>query len=390
MTLSVEGIGTALPEHRLTQDEAVELHATFCRMSDREARTLRALYRRSGIETRHSVVLDGSEGPLPDRQSFYPPAADGEDRGPTTLRRMDMYERHAPSLATAAARRALDRGEVEPGEVTHLVTVSCTGFVAPGIDAAIVSDLGLRAGTERTHVGFMGCHGALNGLRLASSFTARDPAAVPLVCAVELCSLHFAYGWDPEMLVANALFADGAAALVGRAADAEHDALGGSGATSRKGSTPSARASADGEGRRPWRVSATGTFLMGGSGDAMTWRIGDHGFRMTLSAEVPELIRAHLRPWMTEWLDGHGLALGDVGSWAVHPGGPRILSSVESSLDLPPEATTVSRDVLAECGNMSSATVLFIVDRMRASGAALPCVALAFGPGLVVEATLLT
>lgn len=371
MTLSIEGIGTALPDHRLTQEEAVELHATFCRIDDRKARTLRALYRRSGIVTRHSVLLEGSEGALADRQRFYPPAEDDDDPGPATALRMAMYESLAPPLAVAAAKRALENGAVRPKDVTHLVTVSCTGFVSPGVDAAIIEDLGLPRDTERTHVGFMGCHGALNGLRVADSFAAGDARVVPLVCAVELCSLHFSYGWDPDMMVANALFSDGAAAAVGRG--------GGAGAGSERG---------DGSGS--WRVSGTGTFLMSDSEEAMTWRIGDHGFRMTLSARVPELIEANLRSWIVEWLGEQGLAFDDVRSWAIHPGGPRILSSAERTLGLTKGATAASREILSECGNMSSATVLFILDRMRRQRAPRPCVALAFGPGLAVEATLLT
>lgn len=376
MSFALEGIGTALPEHRLTQAEAVELHATFCRFEKREARTLRALYRRSGVETRHSVLLDGSEGRLPERQRFYPPAEDDDDRGPTTVRRMEMYERHAPGLAVSAARDALEGAELDAEEITHLVTVSCTGFLAPGIDAAIVETLGLPRAVERTHVGFMGCHGALNGLRVADSFAGRDPDAVSLVCAVELCTLHFSYEKDPELIVANALFSDGAAAVAGRSSlDAGRSV---EGREEGRGSGP------------PWRVAVSGTSLLTDSEDAMTWRIGDHGFRMTLSPRVPELIEAKLRPWITGWLKEHGLSLDDIGSWAVHPGGPRVLTSVERALDLPEEATAASREVLAECGNMSSATVLFIVDRLKKRKAAAPCVALAFGPGLAVEATLLT
>ena len=125
------------------------------------------------------------------------------------------------------------------------------------------------------------------------------------------------------------------------------------------------------------------------SADAMTWRIGDHGFRMTLSARVPELIQTHLRSWLAGWLERHGLGLDDVRSWAVHPGGPRILDAVESALSLDPTENRVARSVLEECGNMSSPTILFIVDRMRRAGAEGPCVALAFGPGLAVEAALL-
>jgi predicted naringenin-chalcone synthase len=140
---------------------------------------------------------------------------------------------------------------------------------------------------------------------------------------------------------------------------------------------------------RGWRLAASGTFLMPDSAEAMTWRIGDHGFRMTLSARVPELIKTHLRPWLTGWLNSHGLALEDVASWAVHPGGPRILDAVESALGLPPEENAVARSVLREHGNMSSPTILFILERMRAEGARGPCVALAFGPGLAVEVALL-
>lgn len=368
MRLRIDGIGTAVPRHRLTREDAVALHASFCLIDETRARTLRALYRRSGVDTRGSVLLDASEGDLELRQAFYPRAVDEQDRGPSTDARMAAYACHAPALALQAARTALERGRVAPGEVTHLITVSCTGFVSPGVDAALVEGLGLGRSTERTNVGFMGCHGALNGLRVARSFVGTDPAAVPLLCAVELCTLHFAYGWDPEMLVANALFADGAAALVGREEDGAHGA----------------------SGRTPWHVTATGTCLLESSEDAMTWRVGDHGFRMTLSARVPELIEQHLEPWLEEWLGELGLSRDAIGSWAVHPGGPRILGAVERALDLGREATATSREVLAEHGNMSSPTVLFIVDRMRAAGAALPCVGLAFGPGLVVEATLFT
>jgi len=227
------------------------------------------------------------------------------------------------------------------------------------VDAHLIESLGLDRGVARTHVGFMGCHGALNGLRAASAYAKADPTARVLLCAVELCSLHFAYGWDEEMLVANTLFADGAASLV----------LGGEAAG--------------------WKVAASGSYFMPDSRDAMTWAIGDHGFRMTLSARVPELIEANLHGWLTSWLSEHGVVLADVGSWAVHPGGPRILDAVEASLDLPADALAISRETLREHGNMSSPTVLFILERMMREAAARPCVALAFGPGLVVEAALL-
>jgi predicted naringenin-chalcone synthase len=174
--------------------------------------------------------------------------------------------------------------------------------------------------------------------------------------------LHYFYGWNPQKMVANALFADGAAALIGAPA----------------GAAPG----------RAWQVAATGSCLVPDSAEVMTWTVGDHGFEMTLSKRVPGLITTHLRPWLKGWLAGLGVSLDEVGSWAVHPGGPRILGAVEEGLDLPRGGLEASREVLRECGNMSSPTVLFILDRLRAAGAARPCVLLAFGPGLVAEAAL--
>jgi predicted naringenin-chalcone synthase len=362
VTLALAGFGTALPEHRFRQEELAELHAGFCRIDAERERTLKALYRRSGVKARASVVLETADGRLDGRQSFYPPARDEDDPGPATAARMRAYADAAPGLALAAAGRALASAAVDPASVTHLVTVSCTGFMAPGIDAAIVEGLALARTTQRTHVGFMGCHGALNGIRVARSLADGGRDQVSLVCAVELCTLHFSYGWHPDMMVANALFADGAAAVVGRAANGSAD---------------------------EWRVGAAGTFLMPDSREDMTWRIGDHGFRMTLSARVPELIETHLRAWTECWLEAHGLSLPDVASWAVHPGGPRILTSVQRALGLDPSHAAVSKEVLAEHGNMSSATVLFILERLKAVDAPRPCVAMAFGPGLVVEALLI-
>ncbi len=359
--LHLSGLGTAVPPGILEQTEAAEWSPVFCAADARRARALGMLYRRSGVETRNTVVLKADQGTLQERVPFYPVASGPEDRGPTTGQRMAWYEAEAPPLAEAAARRAREDASTPVDAITQLVTVSCTGFFSPGLDATLIDALGLPRTVHRTHVGFMGCHGALNGLRVAAS-QAWEAEARVLLCAVELCSLHFAYGWDSEMMVANTLFADGAAAVVGTAAQ--------------NGETPG------------WSVQAQGTFLMPMSGDAMSWRIGDHGFRMTLSAAVPELIRTNLGGWLEGWLQDQGLGMDDVGSWAVHPGGPRILEAVEDALALENGLLDVSREVLRRHGNMSSPTVLFILERLRKVGAPLPCLALAFGPGLVVEAML--
>jgi len=177
----------------------------------------------------------------------------------------------------------------------------------------------------------------------------------------ELCSIHYHYGWNPQKMVANAIFGDGAAAVVGGPAG-----------------SPGA-----------WRVTATGSCLLPNSADAMTWTVGDQGFEMTLAKKVPGLIASNLRPWLEGWLARQGLTVNQVGSWAIHPGGPRILSAVEEALGLPREASAVARQVFAEYGNMSSPTVLFIIERLRRLNAVRPCVAMGFGPGLMAEVVLL-
>jgi predicted naringenin-chalcone synthase len=398
------GIGTAQPASRITQDEALVFSRERFARSEREARLLTALYRRSGVHERALTVAepdcaafpgdDGrpqvhrhgygashthhedEAGKVDTERSFYPATRHAEDCGPTTAERMRCYAAHATPLAARACRAALADAAVGPEMVTHLITASCTGFSAPGVDLRLIRTLGLPPTTRRTHIGFMGCHGAFNALQVGRSHCLAHRAAVVLVASVELCSLHFTYGFEPDRLVANALFADGAGAAVLRRGQDER------GDTQIRDGAPAKTAGS------AWSLTATGSCLLEASEREMTWDIGDHGFEMTLSSRVPEVIGAQLRPWLTHWLGEQGLGLRDVGSWAVHPGGPRVLAAVERALDLPTGATQVSRDVLRESGNMSSATVLFIVERLMRRDAARPCVALGFGPGLVAETML--
>jgi predicted naringenin-chalcone synthase len=364
MPLRIAGVGTAAPEFSITQAEVGEVNKLFCAGDDDRLRLIPALYRRARVRKRHSVLLQIAEGEPLERQTLYHASRGEGDQGPTTRARMRVYEREAPRLVVRAGRQALADAGVDAAALTHLVTVSCTGFHAPGVDARVIEELGLARTVNRTHVGFMGCHGALNGMRVAHSFVGAEPRARVLLCAVELCTLHFYYGWDAEKIVANSLFADGAGALVGIADEGEPDP-------------------------ESWSLTANGTYLMPDSADAMTWRIGDHGFHMTLSAQVPALIRKHLAGWLEEWLTSNGLGVGEVGTWAVHPGGPRILDAFADAMDLDEDALEVSREVLQEFGNMSAATLLFILQRLRDRCAPRPCVAVGFGPGMVVEAALL-
>lgn len=361
MTVFVQAIGTAIPEYSVDQAEATEIAKKFLANGQGDEKALATLYRMTRVEQRHIALLDGPEGHEP-RQTFYPPAAGPCDRGPMTRARMQQYAEHAPPLAATAAQKALKEAGLDADRVTHIITVSCTGFESPGIDMTLIKRLGLSPSVGRVQVGFMGCHGALNGLRVAQAFAEADPQACVLLCAVELCSLHFQYGSDPQQTVANALFADGAAAVAATGEPMEHGDC--------------------------WRVAACGSCLLPDSEDAMTWRIGDHGFQMTLSPQIPKLIRQHLGPWLSAWLESKGYSIDDVSSWAIHPGGPRVVRSVTDALGVPPEAAGASNEILATYGNMSSPTVLFVIRRLQELDAARPCVALGFGPGLVVEATL--
>ena len=299
MKAALLGIGTAVPPLRISQSESVDTANALCAEDEDHAGVLASLYRQAGVEARHIV-----HSPEEFRRVVYgegecdsPFISKGKgDRGPSTAERMLRYEREAAPLAERACLAALERSGVKPREVTHLITVSCTGFAAPGVDIALIKGLGLPAIVERTHVGFMGCHGALNGLRVARGLIAAEPAARVLLCTVELCSVHYAYGWDPKKVVGNALFADGAAAVVLGAEPAHEE--------------------------EAWRVAAGGACLFPDSEQAMAWYVRDHGFDMVLSTRVPGLIRQNLRPWLSGWLARQGLTAGDVASWAVHPGGP--------------------------------------------------------------------
>lgn len=351
-------MGTALPEQTMSLDEAVAMSTDLICRTDRETRLLHTMYRKAGVKKRHTCVPYDIA-----YQWISKDAPPSSSPGPTTQERMALYAEHARPLATEASQRALDAAGVAADEITHLITVSCTGFDAPGVDIHLFDQLGLRPTTQRLHIGFMGCHGAINGLRAARGLAAADPNARILLCAVELCSLHFKFQWDPARMLGNALFADGAAALV----LAPHQADDGA----------------------DCRLRNTASCLLEDSREAITWHIGDSGFDMSLSNRVPGLIGEQLRPWLSAWLDSQGHSIETIKSWAVHPGGPRILDAVDEALEFDSEELSTSRAVLNDLGNMSSPTVLFILERFRRQSEFEPCVMLGFGPGLIAEVALL-
>jgi predicted naringenin-chalcone synthase len=269
-------------------------------------------------------------------------------------------------MAVELAQRLLDgdSGFVRD-QITHVITVSCTGFANPGADYRIVTELGMPAGVQRYNLGFMGCYAALPALRMAQQFCLARPNAVVLIICLELCSLHMQMKSTPDSILANALFSDGAAAVLVSARQPAQDrpAL----ALNHFGSAIAAEGVAD-----------------------MAWEIGNRGFNLVLSSYVPDVIASNVRQTVGDLLSEQGMTATSVPIWAIHPGGRAILDKVEHSLALETWQLEASREVLRDCGNMSSATILFVLQRILAKRCSEPAdlVAMAFGPGLTIESGL--
>ena len=369
MATQIHAIGTALPQFHLPQARTRDFFVAQAGIGRLAARLIGAAFDQSAIDSRYTVLGDlaGEPGLFVDE--------DGQLRAPTTGERNAVYRREAPPLFAAAARDALARADFAASEVTHVVTASCTGFFAPGPDFLLVKQLGISPNAERTHIGFMGCAAAFPALRVATRISESRPDAVVLVVCAELCSLHIRSSQDPEQIVASAVFADGAAAAVVSAQEPRTQGA-------------------------VFDVGAFSTSITADGEQDMDWSIGDQGFEMRLTAEVPRVIGREIAGVVRSMLGEHGdtaaaatVGTSAVDAWAVHPGGRSVLDRVQASLELPDELLAHSRAVLREQGNMSSATVLFILRRILEDDALPPSAriaALAFGPGLTVETALLT
>jgi alpha-pyrone synthase len=342
----IHAIGTAVPDH--------DIHSRFIqwageRLTDkRERKLFDRMAARSGIEQRWSVLPRAQDGGSPvEPGGFY-------DGGflPSTGRRMEVYAQKAPDLALAAIAALADKASLDG--ITHLVVASCTGFVAPGIDQIIIRRLGLSPTIERTMVGFMGCYAAVAALRVAHHIARSDADARVLVVTVELSTLHLSRRQDIESLLAALQFADGAAAAI---VSAEPQGL---------------------------EMEDFFCATLPETDELIQWTIGDEGFEMVLSGEVPGRIGAALHEPETRTAIMNGYAAENV-EWAVHPGGRSILDAVEHGLGLGQGALAASRSVLARFGNMSSATLMFVLSDLMERPGGTKGVAIAFGPGLAAE-----
>jgi len=362
MALSLLGMGTAVPKDFVSQEQSLEIARKLVGSDPSLHEMLERLYPKTQIARRHIGVAPKLVSTILDRGAISSRLATRlrEDGNPTTVARLENASEVANSLAEEAARQALAESGRTADEVTHLITVSSTVGSAPGVDTELIQRLGLPCTVERTNVGMMMCSAAINGLRIANSFATADPSAVVLMCVWEICSVHYDLDPQPKKLVSNAIFADGAAALVGI-----------------------------GDSNLDWRVETSGGCLVHSSRDNLRVAIGDHGLDIRLSSKVPGLIEEHLRPLVDKWLAESGLKTHDIRSWAVHPGGPKILQATAGALDLADQDLAASWEVLERYGNMSSPTVLFVLEKLRREEAPLPCVAIAYGPGMTVELALI-
>ena len=347
-TAYINRIVTAVPEHDVHQ--AFIGFATGLLPEGTTRNLFRRMARMSAIEHRYSFVhpIPAEDGSWRDAEGVYVPGD-----FPATARRMQLFESYAPRLARVALDK-LALSEEERRGITHVVVTSCTGLYAPGLDFEVVNYLGLSPSVERTMIGFMGCYAAINALKSAHHIVRSVPEAKVLVLNLELCSLHFQETENLEQVLSFLVFADGCAASLVSA-----DAVG-------------------------LGIDSFLAVSIPETSHLITWRIGELGFDMQLSGQVPGEIGRALKEVGRQVTRGRDRL--EIDLWAVHPGGRTILDAVEKSLELPLGALISSRSVLAQYGNMSSATVMFVLEQIiaRAQRGQQGC-AMSFGPGLTAE-----
>lgn len=358
MTAFIHSIGTALPDFITSQEEIAEYMVRNFDLTKNEERKLRVLYRASGIGQRYSVLEDFSRNL--NGQGFFK-----EGDLPSSKPRMELFQKHAIGLASRAALSAMENAGVSAAEITHLIAVSCTGMYAPGLDIELIEKLGLNTQTQRTSINFMGCYASFNALKLASNIVSADERAQVLIVSVELCSIHLQPKKDDENLLANAIFGDGAAALI----------INGK------------------KGKKCLELADFYSDLALGGKAEMGWFIGDYGFEMKLSSKVPSIIKGGIAELTDRLLEKVKLTTDDIDFFAIHPGGKRILEVIEEELQITAEQDVPAREVLKSYGNMSSPTVLFVIkhifDRLTAGDDQKHMLSFAFGPGLTLESAVM-
>ncbi|MCJ8012416.1 type III polyketide synthase [Paenibacillus sp. KQZ6P-2] len=355
-TAAIIGIGTSIPPYRLEQNEVFHRIEASCKKDSDVMRWARRIFRQCGVDTRYTCEPDFQEEAGSCR---YLPDHDG-GIVPTTSERMEVYRKASVPLAAQAAREAIAEAKLDPSSITHLMTVSCTGQFLPGLDTLLVKELGLSLRINRIPLIFQGCSAGLKAIQLAKGIVESCPSHNVLVVCVELCTIHFQPPASREALFGASFFGDGASACVISSAASGHEHI--------------------------FELGKGHSVLIPESEDEMLWKVGDHGFDLYLSPAIPKLLKTFLREEVE--LLSEGRALPPL--WAVHPGGRGIVDAVQEMFQLDDSQVAYSRNILKNFGNLSSATILFVLKEMRnnliergteqADG-----VSLAFGPGLTAE-----
>lgn len=362
-TSAIISIGTANPGYQKNQLEVAEFMASTFDLQPSEKRLLKSVYKATGIQQRYSVLNDYCR--QPGEFDFFPNNAN--DPFPSTAERMKIYKEHALDLALLSINNCISSlVDFNKKDITHLITVSCTGMYAPGIDIEIVHALQLNTSIKRTAVNFMGCYGAFNAIKLADAICKSDVNATVLIVCVELCTIHVQKTMNLDNIISNSLFADGAASILVKADPSQP---------------------------KFFTLAHFYNDLMPQSNQEMTWHIGDHGFDIALSSYVPDIIQSGISTFVNNLLNQHDLTMSDIDFYAIHPGGLKILQACEAALAINKEHNKYSYHILSQYGNMSSATVLFVLkaiwDDLERKDHHKNIFSCAFGPGLTLESMLL-
>jgi predicted naringenin-chalcone synthase len=351
-------IATEVPSYRHEQKAICSFADTIYSTDETESRKLKFLYHHSGINSRYSVLPDYSSAA--EDRLFYSTAADLEPF-PGLEQRMQWYNDHAADLSIKAIEKCI-AGKVERSEITHLITVSCTGMSAPGLDIEIMEKMQLMRNIFRTSVNFMGCYAAVHALKLANAICRSEKNASVVIVCTELCTLHFQKAISADNITSTILFADGCAAVL-----VQSDELGSQGIH---------------------LDSFYSDVAFRGKAD-MSWQIASTGFLMTLSGYVPDLVQQDFDALVSKALDHASVKKEEITHWCIHPGGKKILEAIEKGISIPKEKLQHSYEVLHDFGNMSSATILFVLqkifDDLKETKQPAKIFGAAFGPGLTME-----
>lgn len=360
MVSAITGIGTAVPLYKQHQQTAAELVVQALQLKPDERRRLKAIYRSTHIDYRHSVLPDICK--RPGEYEFFP--NDPNLPFPSTAARMKVYKENALAVALAAIENCLENKSNLC--ITHVITVSCTGMYAPGLDIEIVQTLKLSPQVKRTCINFMGCYGAFNAIKVADAICNAQHSAVVLVVSVELCTLHFQKNDSLDNIISNSIFADGAAAILIQRQPKEG---------------------------KYFSLETFHCDLLPQNSQDMAWHIADSGFDIILSSYVAQAIQTGIMAFTQRLLAQSQMRISDIGFYAIHPGGYKILKACEEALGISADQNKYAYGVLRNYGNMSSATIVFVLkaiwDAVLSSHTGHKIFSCAFGPGLTLESMLL-